>query len=112
MPQPLALLDMSIQFVFAVSVFTLVAISSYVVSVATHHATPGLLPMVGVSLLAGFVATIFACLVAYYIAVSTFRFGFDPDNHGIPIGSSLMDLIGSVCLILAIAVLGVHGAHG
>jgi mgtE-like transporter len=112
LPQPLAALDMTIQFVFAVSVFTLVGLSSQAVATLTHHAGPGLGLMLGISLFAGFMATIVACAVAYYSAVATFRFGFDPDNHGIPIGSSVMDLAGSVCLILAIAVLGVHGPHG
>jgi mgtE-like transporter len=110
-PQPLAFLDMSIQFVFAVSVFTLLGLSAQLIAVLTHKASPGLVDMLLVSLIAGFLATIFACAIAYYSAVATFRFGFDPDNHGIPIGSSLMDLVGSVCLILVIAMLGVHAPH-
>jgi mgtE-like transporter len=110
-PQPLAFLDMSIQFVFAVSVFSLVGISSELIALLTHTASPGIVDMLFVSLLAGFIATIVACGIAYYGAVASFRFGFDPDNHGIPIGSSLMDLVGSVCLILVIALLGVTGPH-
>ncbi|HXY71341.1 MAG TPA: magnesium transporter [Actinomycetota bacterium] len=110
-PQPLAFLDMSIQFVFAVSVFTLVGLSSQLVAVVTNRASPGLVDMLLVSLIAGFLATIFACAIAYYGAVATFRFGLDPDNHGIPLGSSLMDLVGSICLILVIAALGIHGTH-
>jgi mgtE-like transporter len=112
-PEPLAFLDMSIQFVFAVSVFTLVGLSAQFIAVLTssHHAgyvDLGVAKVLTISLVAGFVATVAACAIAYYSAVATFRFGFDPDNHGIPIGSSLMDLIGSICLILVIGLLGVH----
>ena len=110
-PEPLAFLDMSIQFVFAVSVFSLVGLSSQLVAVVTNRASPGLVDMLLVSLIAGFLATIAACAIAYYGAVATFRFGLDPDNHGIPLGSSLMDLVGSICLILVIAALGIHGPH-
>ena len=110
-PQPLAFLDMSIQFVFALSVFTLVGLSSQLIASLTHLASPGVADMLLVSLIAGLIATVFACVIAYYSAVATFRFGFDPDNHGIPIGSSLMDVVGSVCLILVIAMLGVHAPH-
>ena len=110
-PQPLAFLDMSIQFVFAVSVFTLVGLSSQLIAVLTNRASPGIVDMLLLSLIAGFLATIAACAIAYYGAVATFRFGLDPDNHGIPLGSSLMDLVGSICLILVIAALGIHGPH-
>ena len=110
-PQTLALLDMSLNVLFGVSVFTLVAMAAEVVSLGTHRASPGLVAMLDVSLLAGLVATVVSCALAYYSAVATFRFGFDPDNHGIPIGSSLMDLTGTLCLILAIVVFGLRIPH-
>jgi mgtE-like transporter len=97
--------------VFAIVVFSLVGLSAEIISAATGRASPGLAAMVGVSLFAGFLATIIATTLAYYTAVATFRFGFDPDNFGIPIGSSLMDLAGTVCLILAILTLGIS-PHG
>jgi mgtE-like transporter len=110
-PEKLALLDVGINFVFALSVFFMVGLSAQVVSVVTHQASPGLATMLSISLIAGFFATIASSLVAYYSAVATFRFGFDPDNHGIPIGSSVMDLVGTLCLVTVILFLGVT-AHG
>jgi mgtE-like transporter len=105
------MLDIGINFVFAISVFLMVGVSADLVSIATHRAGPGLAMMIAVSLIAGFLATIASSAVAYYSAIATFRFGFDPDNHGIPIGSSVMDLVGTLCLVTVILFLGVS-AHG
>ena len=62
--------------------------------------------MMGVSLLAGFLATTAAVVVGFYAAVATYRFGLDPDNHGVPIVTSSLDLLGALSLILAIVILG------
>ncbi len=106
-PQRLAWLDISINFLFALSVFFMVGFSSQVVSIVTHKASPGFGTMIAISLTAGLLATIVSCLLAYYTAVASYRFGFDPDNHGIPIGSSVMDLAGTLCLVLVILLFGV-----
>ncbi len=110
MPQPLAWVDIGINVVFAVSVFFMVGVSAHVVAVATGQASPGLATMLSVSLLAGMLATIVSCAVAYYSAISVFRFGWDPDNVTIPISSAVMDLAGTLCLVLVILMLGVN-AH-
>jgi mgtE-like transporter len=110
-PQPIAWLDISIQFVFAVSVFFMVGLATQVVSLLTSLRSPGFGTIVGISMTAGFVATIFSSAIAYYTAVATYRFGLDPDNFGIPIGSSVMDLAGTLCLVGTILLFGVS-AHG
>ena len=46
-------------------------------------------------------------VVGYYLAVLTSRFGLDPDNHGVPIITSVMDLAGVVALLLAMSLSGV-----
>jgi mgtE-like transporter len=48
----------------------------------------------------------FAVGVAYYGAVVSYRLGLDPDNVGIPLVTSALDLVGSVCFILAILAVG------
>ncbi len=111
-PQPLAWLDISINFVFAASVFFMVGLSAQIVSdlVLPAGSSPGLGTMLGISLTAGFAATIISSALAYYAAVATYRFGLDPDNHGIPIGSSVMDLAGTLCLVAVILLYNVN-AH-
>ena len=63
--------------------------------------------MVLVSLLGGLFATTAAVFVGYYAAVATHRLGLDPDNHGVPIVTSSLDLLGALSLILAIVILGI-----
>lgn len=104
-PQRQALLDMSLAMPFALSVFTLVGVSSHLVALAIGKASPGLWPMVAVSLIAGALATLGGVFIAYLAGVLTFRFGLDPDNHGIPIVTSSMDVVGVICLLFAIVLL-------
>jgi mgtE-like transporter len=106
LPEAPALLDFSIVFLFAISVFTLVGVSSDLVARLFGLASPGSLRVIEISLFAGFIATCAAVVVAYYSAVATYRLGLDPDNHGIPIITSSMDLIGAVAIILALLVFG------
>ena len=107
MPERLALLDITLLAPFALSVFTLVGISSDLIARASGLATPGLLKMVEISLLAGYIATVGAAVLAYATAVATFRFGLDPDNHGVPMVTSSIDLFGMFALVGTVVLLGV-----
>jgi mgtE-like transporter len=100
--------DFVLTFVFAVPVFTLVAISTEVAANVAGLASPGVLKMVMISLIGGFMATVVAVGIVYYGAIATYRLGLDPDNHGIPLITSSMDLVGAFALILAIVLVGVH----
>ena len=100
--------DFVMTFVYAVPVFTLVALSADLTSALTGLPSPGALRMVAISLLGGFTATAFAVPIAYYGAIATYRLGLDPDNHGIPMITSSMDLIGAFALVLAIVVVGLR----
>src|SRR3954452_20168900 len=99
--------DFALTFVFALPVFTLVAVSAEIASTVFHRHSPGVFAMIGISLMGGFIATAFAVAIAYYGSIATFRLGLDPDNHGVPLLTSSMDLVGAFALILAIVVLGV-----
>jgi mgtE-like transporter len=106
-PDRLALLDITLLAPFALSVFTLVGISANLIAHASGLATPGLLKMVEISLLAGYLATLGAAVLAYGTAVMTFRFGLDPDNHGVPIVTSSIDLFGMFALVGTVVLLRV-----
>ena len=106
-PQKPARGDFVLTFLFAVPVFVLVAVSADIAASVAGLATPGVVRMVAISLVGGFLATVAAVGIAYYGAIASFRLGLDPDNHGIPLITSSMDLIGAFALILAIVLLGV-----
>jgi mgtE-like transporter len=109
-PGPMALVDVSINALLAVSVFLFLGISAWAVSHAIGLAGPGLGMMVAVSMVAGAIATVLSSIVAYLAAVATFRFGLDPDNHGIPIVTSCMDFLGAATLVGTITLFGLGAA--
>ncbi|MGH2686696.1 MAG: magnesium transporter, partial [Actinomycetota bacterium] len=106
MPEPAAVLDASIVVLFAVVTFLLTGIAADLAAALAGLASPGALRLIGISLLAGLIATILAIVVAYYAAIATYRLGMDPDNHGIPLITSAMDFIGVVSLIIGMLAFG------
>jgi mgtE-like transporter len=71
--------------------------------------SPGLLEMMGITALAGLIATTAAVLAAYYGSVVSYRLGLDPDTYGIPIITATVDLLGFMSLIIALIVFGLAG---
>jgi mgtE-like transporter len=105
-PDAVAALDASIVVLFAVVNFTLVGIAADVAAALVGLASPGPATVIGVSLLAGLMSTVVAVVVAYYTAIATFRLGLDPDNHGIPMITSTMDLVGVLTIVIALFAFG------
>ncbi|MYE67925.1 MAG: hypothetical protein F4236_07220, partial [Acidimicrobiia bacterium] len=70
-------------------------------------AGPALGEMIGAALLGGRVAVAAAAFVAYYGTILAERFGLDPDTYGIPLVTSVMDLVGALTLVAALAALAV-----
>jgi mgtE-like transporter len=108
-PEAVALLDATIVFLFAVVMFLLTGLAADAVAALVGLASPGGLVVIGVSLLAGLIATILAVGVAYYTAVASYRLGLDPDNYGIPLITSSMDFIGVIAIIVALTAFGLAG---
>jgi len=98
--------DVMLIYMYAIPVFVFLGTSSIIVAHVANRASPGGLDMMGVALLAGFMATTASVVVGFYAAVATYRFGLDPDNHGVPMVTSSLDLLGALSLILAIVILG------
>ncbi|MGH2735574.1 MAG: magnesium transporter, partial [Actinomycetota bacterium] len=106
-PDAVALLDGSIVLALGVTVYSLAAVATLGVAELLNQAHPGALTFIGVVMLGGILATLLASVIGYYAAVATFRFGFDPDNHTIPLVTSGMDLMGVICLVTALVIFGV-----
>jgi mgtE-like transporter len=107
LPESPALLDAGLVVVFGVAIFTFIGAVALVLSNLTGLAHPGAGPMIGGTLLAGMLAMPVVIGVGYYLAIVTSRFGLDPDNQSVPIITSVMDLVGIVAVLIAMATLGV-----
>src|SRR5947209_17737125 len=92
-------------YLFALSVFFLLGVSAIVVSAAFGFASPGIVSIMGLSLLASLFATTCAVVVAAAAVVAAYRLGLDPDDHGIPLVTSSLDLLGAVSLVVAMVIL-------
>jgi mgtE-like transporter len=116
-PEPPAILDGAIVLGFGLVVFTVIGAVAAALEQLTGLADragvlhPGAGTIVAGAVLAGVVVLPILLLAGYYTAVVTTRFGLDPDNHGVPTITSLLDLVGIAAVLFAMGVLGV-GANG
>jgi mgtE-like transporter len=110
-PESAALPDAGLTMGFSVVVFLLTGALGLAFAVAAGKAYPGVNPMVWGTLAAGLVATLEVIVFSYYIAVGTMRRGWDPDNHSVPIITSVMDLAGILTFLFVLSLFGV-ATHG
>jgi mgtE-like transporter len=108
-PEPPALVDAGLVAGFGLVVFAFVGVVAFALAVATDLANPGAGPMIGGTLLAGSMTLPIVLVVSYAIAVLSSRFGLDPDNAGVPIITSVMDLAGVALFLVAMTAVGVTG---
>ena len=108
LPDRTAVLDFTLTAFLALVAFTGVGAVGWLAAVIVPAVEPlPLLTTVLVTLVAGLIALPVLALVAHGAATVSFRHGFDPDNHGIPIVTATMDLVGVLCLVAAIVLLQV-----
>jgi mgtE-like transporter len=110
-PQFAAFRDFTLTYIFAAGVYVFVGASAHLIAVVLfpQGASPGLLVMIGISALAGLMATTTAVLAAYYGSTVSYRLGLDPDTYGIPIITAAVDLLGFMSLIIALIIFGLAG---
>lgn len=106
LPGRLAGLDVSVTFLLALLAFTGTGAIGWVGALLVGAAPPNMFVLVSVALVGGLLATVALSGVAYGSASAAFRFGLDPDNHGIPIVTASMDFLGILCLVSAVAITG------
>jgi cation transporter-like permease len=100
-------LDASILLVLGVTVYALISSATLALAELLNQAHPGALRFLGLVMFGGLLATVVAAVIGYYAAAATYRLHLDPDNQTIPLVTSGMDLLGAICLVLALVVFGV-----
>lgn len=106
-PDAAALLDGTIVFVLGILVYSITAVTTLIAAQLIGAEYPGAFRFIGVVMVGGLLATVVAGAIGYYAAIATYRLGLDPDNHTIPLVSSGMDLLGVICLVVALVIFGV-----
>ncbi len=99
-PETPALVDAGIVAGLSLVVFTLIGAIGWFLGQATNLPNmPALSTLVGLTVLSGALLTPITLVAGYYLAVVTYRSSLDPDNQGVPIITSVMDLAGVAVLI-------------
>lgn len=112
LPEIPAVVDAAIVSALSVAVFALIGVVGYVLGAVTRlEGMPPFETLLAGTLLAGLVVTPITIAASYYLAVVTYRFRLDPDNQGVPIITSVMDLSGVAAVLFVMTSLEVL-SHG
>jgi mgtE-like transporter len=95
--------DITRSYLVAVPIVALRSVVADLAAVLIDLNSPGPFVMVLVAVIGGLMATTLSIVVAYYGAIVSYRLGLDPDNIGIPMVTSSIDLFGSISFILAVS---------
>jgi mgtE-like transporter len=111
-PEVPALVDGSLVILFGLGIFTFIGAAAFALAHLTGLPNiPRAADLVGGTILAGLLILPAVLVVGYELAVVTARFGLDPDDHSVPIVTSVMDLAGVAAVLAAMGIFGVviHG---
>jgi mgtE-like transporter len=101
-----ARVDVLLAYILGFPVFVGASLVADVAAALIDLRSPGPVAMANVAMLGGFLSVSFAIGIAYYGAIVSYRLGLDPDNVGIPLVTSSLDLVGSICFIIAVLAVG------
>lgn len=104
-PQKIVMMHFLQNYLFGAIILTLMGFFSHYSAVIFGIATPGLLPMLILSLSSGAIVITIMNLLGYYTTVAAYRKGFDPDNFGVPVVTSSIDLIGATVILIMMSIL-------
>lgn len=98
--------DLTLVFLVAVPVYVVLGVLADLLAAVIGLASPGVLELLAVVMMAGVLATAVTAVVAYGAALVTYRLGWDPDNNGVPLVSSSSDFLGAVAFMVTLGILG------
>ncbi len=97
--------DIGGTFGLAIPAFVVTALLAQLGAEWLDLTSPGTVDLLGLSLVGGALVTVVVAAVAYYGTIAAVRFGVDPDTYGIPLVTSILDLVGAFVLVLAVEAL-------
>lgn len=92
-------------YLYALLILPLMGVLSHLAAETIGITTPGLIPMTALSVIAGLLVITVMNLLGYYTAVFSYRLGYDPDNFGVPVVTSSIDLVGATALLLVMTLM-------
>lgn len=92
-------------YLYALLILPLMAVIAHSAALMMHLDSPGLPMMIVITTLSGVIVVTGLNILAYMTATISFSLGYDPDNFGIPVVTSSIDLVGATVLILVIQLL-------
>ncbi len=100
-PPKAAYENFAIMYILALVTFLMIGSAAFIMQ-------PSSLPywqVILVVITAGMLTTTAINILSYYVAVAAIKFKLDPDDHCIPITSSVMDVVGTAILVAVISLL-------
>ena len=88
-------------YILAMITFLFIGTAAYIV----QPSGLGYGTLMAIVLIAGLLTTTVINFLSYYVAVSAVKFDLDPDDHCIPITSSIMDMVGTAILVTIITMM-------
>ncbi len=88
-------------------IFALIGVLAQTLNIFIGLQTISTLELVLITIVAGQILLVPLNLMSYYFSILSFRKGLDPDNIGIPLITSIMDVLGTLCFIGTLIVFGV-----
>ncbi|MEM8904439.1 MAG: magnesium transporter [Actinomycetota bacterium] len=106
LPDRVARRDLGSAVGLAVPVFLAIGVLAHLSATTLGQSSPGLGDVVVISLVGGLATTALVVVIGYYGTIAAVRFGADPDNVGIPLVTSTVDLVGAYALVVAVSLVG------
>jgi mgtE-like transporter len=112
-PEAPAIVDGAVVTVLGLTVFAAIGIVASMLDglLPGLEGGPAAVTLVGGTVLAGVLVMPVLLGIGYAIAVLTSRFELDPDDHAVPIITSVMDLTGVVVILASMSLVGVALGH-
>jgi mgtE-like transporter len=107
LPETPALIDGSIVASLALAVFLLIGTVAALLGALTGQVAPGAGATIGTAFVSGTLLVPLILIAGYYVAVTSLRLRLDPDNHGVPILTALLDVSGVSAILFVMAISGV-----